>query len=122
MSDIVKASEVVQVAPMGDGLSYIKFVAAFALVLCIMLVLAWALKRAGIAGHVLRTGSKRRLAVVESMPVDARRRLVLIKRDDREHLILLGPDHAQVVEANIPALPQIAAVPASEEDTPRATA
>ncbi len=122
MSDVAQVAEAVQVAPMGDGLSYIKFVAAFALVLCIMLVLAWALKRAGIAGHVLRTGSKRRLAVVESMPVDARRRLVLIKRDDREHLILLGPDHAEVVEANIPALPHIAAVAPAEEGSPRATA
>ncbi|MGB1548152.1 MAG: flagellar biosynthesis protein FliO, partial [Alphaproteobacteria bacterium] len=33
----------------------------------------------------------RRLGVVEVLPVDARRRLVLLKKDDREHLVLLGP-------------------------------
>ena len=114
-------SDVAQVA---DGLSLMKFIAAFAVVICGMLLLAWALKRAGIAGHVLRTGSKRRLNLVESMPLDHRRRLVLVKRDDREHLILLGPDHAHVVETGIPvsAQPVILTVSASEEDAPRATA
>lgn len=118
------AAQVAQIAQVGDGVSLIKFIAAFVFVIAGMLALAWALKRAGIAGHVLRTGQKRRLAVVESMPVDHRRRLVLVRRDNREHLILLGPDHAEVVEAGIPASaqPPCALAPAPEEDAPRATA
>ena len=37
------------------------------------------------------------------MPIDNRRRLVLVRRDDREHLLLLGPQGETVVETNIPA-------------------
>lgn len=43
----------------------------------------------------------RRLGIVEVLPVDAKRRLVLIRRDDTEHLILLGTDRDTVVEAGI---------------------
>ncbi len=49
----------------------------------------------------LRRGAARRLAVVEVAPIDARRRLVLVRRDDREHLILLGIGQDVVIETNI---------------------
>lgn len=45
--------------------------------------------------------SNRRLQIVEMMPLDARRRLVLCKRDNQEHLILLGLNGETVVEKNI---------------------
>ncbi len=119
MSDLAQVSQVA----VTEGLPLVKFISAFVLVIAAMLGLAWVLKRAGLAGHVLKVGQKRRLQVVESMPVDHRRRLMLVRRDDREHLILLGPDHAQVIETDIPSLQlPLAAVPAPEEDTPRATA
>jgi flagellar protein FliO/FliZ len=38
---------------------------------------------------------------VEALSIDARRRLVIIRRDDREHLILLGPESEQVIETGI---------------------
>ncbi|MFZ4122590.1 MAG: flagellar biosynthetic protein FliO [Caulobacterales bacterium] len=36
-------------------------------------------------------GVDRRLAMTESLMLDPRRRLVLVRLDDREHLILLSP-------------------------------
>lgn len=45
----------------------------------------------------------RRLAIMEVRMIDARRRLVLVRRDDVEHLLLLGPDKDVVVESGIPA-------------------
>jgi len=45
----------------------------------------------------------RRLGIVEVLPVDAKRRLVLVRRDDTEHLILLGTEHDTVVESGTPA-------------------
>lgn len=39
-----------------------------------------------------------RLQVVESKMIDARRRLVLVKRDEQEHLLLLTPQGDVVVE------------------------
>ncbi len=34
--------------------------------------------------------------------LDAKRRLVLIRRDNKEHLLLLGPDGDTVIETDIP--------------------
>ncbi len=44
---------------------------------------------------------KMRLAVMDATPVDAHRRLVLVRRDDVEHLILIGGPTDVVVEQNI---------------------
>lgn len=46
-----------------------------------------------------------RLSISETIPLDARRRLVLVRRDDVEHLLLLGAGSAPdvLVEAGIPA-------------------
>ncbi|MBK5910494.1 hypothetical protein CCR85_03175 [Rhodothalassium salexigens] len=44
--------------------------------------------------------SKRRLELVETLALDARRRLVLVRCDDRDHLLLLGGHTDQVVAAD----------------------
>ena len=44
---------------------------------------------------------KSRIAIVEATSIDARRRLVLVRRDDTEHLILIGANSEVVVERNI---------------------
>jgi hypothetical protein len=51
----------------------------------------------------MRSGARResRLAVVESAMVDTKRRIVLIRRDDVEHLILIGGPADVVVESGI---------------------
>ena len=41
-------------------------------------------------GFVLRKGVRRRLGVVEQIAVDNRRRLVLVRKDDTEFLLLVG--------------------------------
>lgn len=45
--------------------------------------------------------AERRLDVVEQSSVDGRRRLVLIRRDDVEHLIMTGGPVDVVIETNI---------------------
>ncbi|MCF4166569.1 flagellar biosynthetic protein FliO [Zavarzinia compransoris] len=72
--------------------------AGFALGIVILLILAlgWALRRFGNTG-VRRMG--KRLAVIESLALDPRRRLVLVRRDGEEHLLLLGPAGDIVVGA-----------------------
>ena len=37
-------------------------------------------------------GAGRRVELIERLPLDARRSVALIRRDGREHLILLGPE------------------------------
>jgi hypothetical protein len=38
-----------------------------------------------------RPKAERRLSVVENLPLDGKRRLVLLRCDSQEHLVLLGP-------------------------------
>lgn len=86
-----------------DAMLLLKFFSAFVFVIALMLLFSWGMKRLGLAGALLPGAGKRRLKVVEFMPIDHRRRLVLVRRDDREHLLLLGPQGETVVETNIPA-------------------
>src|SRR6266481_4710270 len=46
-------------------------------------------------------GRQPRLAVIDAAAVDARRRLILIKRDNVEHLVMIGGPTDIVVESNI---------------------
>lgn len=84
-----------------DAADYLRFVASLALVLGLVLAGVWALRKFGVGGMVSRTAGRRRLAVVEAVAVDGRRRLVLVRRDDREHLLLVGGVTDVVVESGI---------------------
>lgn len=86
-----------------DTLLLVKFISVFVFVISLMMLFSWFLKRLGLADAVTRGEDKRRLKIVEFLPIDHRRRLVLVRRDDREHLLVLGPESETVVEANIPA-------------------
>ena len=44
---------------------------------------------------------RRRLGVVEVTPLDGRRRLILVRRDAVEHLLLVGPTSELVIETGI---------------------
>jgi flagellar protein FliO/FliZ len=93
---------------------YFKFLLTLVFVLGLIGGLAWAARRFGLAGRLApNSGNKaRRLSVVEVMPLDARRRLVLLRRDDTEHLVLLGATGELHLE-RLAAAPEPAADPAS---------
>ncbi|MFO1113122.1 MAG: flagellar biosynthetic protein FliO [Rhodospirillales bacterium] len=61
-------------------------------------------RRFGLAPKVLADRGHRRLAVVESVAPDARHRLVLLRRDGVEHLVILGPSADVVVERAIASI------------------
>jgi flagellar protein FliO/FliZ len=82
---------------------YLRFVASLVLVLGLMLGVLWLLRRFGFGGMVARPGGRRRLSVVETMTLDGRRRLVLVRRDDVEHLVMIGGSQDLVLERGIAA-------------------
>ncbi len=109
---------------------YIQFVLALAFVIALIVLVAWVMRRIGFGGMTATSGRQRRLGVVEVLPLDGKRRLVLVRRDDREHLLLLSAFGDQVVdqaprggfqgalaEASAPpsALPPSAALPPAGE-------
>jgi hypothetical protein len=59
-----------------------------------------------------------RLAVVDHANVDGRRRLVLVRRDNTEHLIMTGGPVDVVIETGIPARPAPARGEALEPPPP----
>lgn len=92
---------------------FFRFLLALIFVLGLLGLLAWAARRFGLGGRVaMRPGRRRRMMVVEATAVDAKRRLVLVRRDDVEHLVLLGPTNDLVIEQGI-------AVPADDLETDR---
>ncbi len=89
-----------------EALEYLRALGALALVLALMLGAAYALRRWSgiIPGLAIPTsGAARRLAVVETLTLNPRARLVIVRRDNVEHLILLRPDSSQVIEGGIAA-------------------
>jgi len=93
-----------------DSFTYLRFVAAMALVLGLIAAATWAAKRFGFAGKAaIGNRSGKRLSVVEVCTLDARRKLVLCRRDDKEHLILMGGQQDVVVESGIAGTAQAGA-------------
>jgi len=88
----------------GDSnMQVITFVLAFVVVLALIGVTAWLVRR--FAGNRLGANANRgrmpRLAVIDAAAVDGRRRLVLVRRDNIEHLLMIGGPTDIVVEPNI---------------------
>ena len=88
----------------GEGTSLpVRFFIAFVVVFALIGVTAWLIRRfgTGALGGTGARGRAPRLAVIEAGAVDGRRKLVLIRRDNTEHLIMIGGPTDIVVEANI---------------------
>jgi len=79
-----------------------RFFIAFLVVLALIGLTAWLVRRFGAnrLGTTAR-GRQPRLAVIDAATVDGRRRLVLIRRDNVEHLLMIGGPTDLVVEPNI---------------------
>ena len=81
----------------------VNYIFAFGIVIALIILIAWVARRFLSRGDFHfgpRTG-QRRLAVVEAAGVDGQRRLILVRRDEVEHLLLIGGAADIVVEANI---------------------
>jgi len=82
--------------------NYIQALIALVAVLALIALVAWAARRMGLAGMRGGAGRRdRRLGITEVLAVDNRRRLVLVKRDAVEHLLLIGGTQDVVVERTI---------------------
>ena len=88
----------------GEGQYGLRILIAVFLVLALIGFLAWLVRafRSERTGAASRRGRQPpRLAVIDAAAVDGRRRLVLIRRDNVEHLLMIGGPADIVVEPNI---------------------
>src|SRR5438132_5198047 len=103
----------------------VTFFFAFVAVLALIGAAAWLVRRFATnrLGANTNRGRMPRLAVIYAAAVDGRRRLVLVRRDNIEHLIMIGGPSDIVVETNIvramPARDQIPLRPGAEALPPR---
>ena len=81
----------------------VTFVFAFVAVLALIGAAAWLLRRFASSrlGANTNRGRMPRLAVIDAAAVDGRRRLVLVRRDNVEHLLMIGGPNDIVVESQI---------------------
>jgi flagellar protein FliO/FliZ len=98
-----------------DAASLLRTMGSLGAVLGLLCLALWTIRRYNIClpGTVPARG-ERRLAVIERIALDHRRSVALIRRDGREHLILIAPEGHQIVESGIeapPPPPQLAAGP-----------
>ena len=80
----------------------VNFVIAFVVVLLLIGAATWLVRRFGAARLDPGARSRQpRLAVIDAAAVDGRRKLVIIRRDNVEHLLMIGGPTDVVVETNI---------------------
>ncbi len=84
---------------------YIQYAAALIFVLGLIGLAGFFAKWLGVNGNngFSGTGASKRLRVVERHSLDAKRCLILVRRDDVEHLILVGATSETLVESGIEA-------------------
>lgn len=97
----------------------LRFAAALVFIIGLIGLCAFVARRMGFAaGGIATTGSQRRLSIVEVKPVDAKHRLLLIRRDGKEHLILLGGEQSLLIEGGIDAPAALALADTTSAPTP----
>jgi len=86
-------------------------------VIIVIIVAIWVLMHLRPPSPFIRGGRNRkpRLFVVDAAAVDARRRVVLIRRDNVEHLVMIGGPNDILLETRIPAPIGARRSPSAEE-------
>lgn len=105
---------------LNDG---VQLAIVFGTLLVLLLLVVW-LARAVFGNKVTRMAKNRqpRLAVTDAAIVDDKRRLVLVRRDNVEHLLLIGGNSDVLVESNIsrvtPVQVPVSMLPEKQQTTP----
>ncbi len=85
----------------GSGDTLVTSALALGIVLVLIVLGLWVLKLIMSHAPAIR-GRGRRIGVIEQVQVDSRRQLLIVRRDNIEHLILTGGPQDLLIEAGIP--------------------
>jgi flagellar protein FliO/FliZ len=86
----------------GQDITLLNAALALGVVLVLIVLCVWALKFVFRASGNAGRGRNRRLSVVDHLSLDPRRQVLIIRRDNVEHVILTGGPQDIVLESNIP--------------------
>jgi len=96
-----------------DVIDFARYIGALLLVLGLIGAAGLAARRFGL-GSLVKPVATRRLAVVETLMIGPRQRLLIVRRDNVEHVVLSGPDGTSVIESGISSLPITASLMTAE--------
>lgn len=81
-----------------DLLEVGRMVFALIAVLAMIGLLGFAARKAGLSAGASPLSRKRRLALVESLALDSKRRAAILRCDGRDHLVILGPTSELLIQ------------------------
>lgn len=86
-----------------DLIDFARYVGALLLVLGLVGAAGIGARRFGL-GSLVKPIASRRLTIIESLAIAPRQRLLIIRRDGVEHLVLSGPEGASIIETGFAAV------------------
>ncbi|MAN78081.1 flagellar biosynthetic protein FliO [Pelagibacterium flavum] len=89
----------------GGENGYLTMIVALAIVIVLIVLAVWLIKLVGDASASVGRGRNRRLMVIDSIAIDNKRQAVIVRRDQTEHLIVIGGPNDLVVESGFEAPP-----------------
>lgn len=76
-----------------------RFIFSFAGVIALILLVAWIIKRLGLEKRLAGLRKDAMIAVAETCHIDARHKLVVVRRGDLHHLLVIGQGSTVLVES-----------------------
>lgn len=85
----------------GEIPQILKLILALVFVLSLMGGLALLLRKLGLSTMGGTSGNKRRIKIIEALALDARRRAVILQCDQKQYLVIMGPNGETLVDSNL---------------------
>ena len=88
-----------------EDLNLLRAVLSLGFVLGLIGLLAWGVRRFELDKRLLMPSARKssRLKVEEMLMLDARHKLLLVRRDDVNHLVLISPSSMLLLESGVPS-------------------
>lgn len=87
-----------------DLTQILRLVLSLIFVVSLMGGLALLLKKLGLSGNGANIpGTKKRLRVIETLPLDHRNKAVILQCDDKQHLVILGANGETHIDSDLQA-------------------
>ncbi len=82
-----------------NAMLYINALLALLAIIGVILFLAWLVKRFGLGPITPNATQQKRIALIAALGIDSKRRILLVRCDDKEHLLLVGGNTDLLIES-----------------------